>query len=82
MFCMSSQNTFGEKVRLNDKVESRVRVCENCGATDHLEMHHVRNLKDLKGKSDWEIKMISRNRKTLAVCSACHHKIHSGRKLD
>ena len=58
------------------------RVCENCGATDHLEMHHVRKLKDLKGKSDWEIKMISRNRKTLAVCSACHHKIHSGRKLD
>ena len=58
------------------------RVCENCGATDHLEMHHVRKLKDLKGKSDWEIKMISRNRKTLAVGSACHHKIHSGRKLD
>ena len=25
MFCMSSQNTFEEKVRLNDKVESRVR---------------------------------------------------------
>ena len=45
-------------------------------------LHHVRNLKDLKGKSDWEIKMISRNRKTLAVCSACHHKIHSGRKSD
>ena len=22
------------------------------------------------------------DRKTLAVCSACHHKIHSGRKLD
>ena len=27
----------------------------------------LRKLKDLKGKSDWEIKMISRNRKTLAV---------------
>ncbi|WP_417118237.1 hypothetical protein [Parabacteroides distasonis] len=26
-------------------------------------------------------KMISRKRKTLAVCSVCHHKIHSG-KLD
>jgi len=25
MFCMSSQNTFGEKIRLNDKVEGRVR---------------------------------------------------------
>ena len=57
------------------------RVYENCGATDNLEMHHVRKLKDLKGKSDWEIKMISSNRKTLAVCSVCHHKIHSG-KLD
>lgn len=59
----------------------QARVCENCGATDNLEMHHVRKLKDLKGKSDWEIKMISRNRKTLAVCSVCHHKIHVG-KLD
>ena len=59
----------------------QARVCENCGATDNLEMHHVRKLKDLKGKSDWEIKMISRNRKTLAVCSVCHHKIHAG-KLD
>ena len=57
------------------------RVCENCGATDNLEMHHVRKLKDLKGKGDWEIKMISRNRKTLAVCTVCHQKIHSG-KLD
>ena len=55
------------------------RVCELCGSTEDLEMHHVRKLKDLKGKSDWEIKMISRNRKTLAVCSKCHHKIHTGK---
>ena len=41
----------------------------------------LRKLKDLKGKSDWEIKMSSRNRKTLAVCTVCHQKIHSG-KLD
>lgn len=59
----------------------QARVCENCGATDNLEMHHVRKLKDLNGKSDWEVKMISRKRKTLAVCSICHHKIHAG-KLD
>ena len=59
----------------------QAHVCENCGATDSLEMHHVRKLKDLKGKSDWEVKMISRKRKTLAVCSICHHKIHAG-KLD
>lgn len=56
----------------------QARVCENCGATDNLEMHHVRKLKDLKGKSDWEIKMISRNRKTLAVCTVCHQKYIRG----
>jgi hypothetical protein len=44
----------------------KLQVCELCGATDKLEMHHVRKLKDLKGKSDWEKKMIARRRKTLA----------------
>ena len=38
----------------------------------------LRKLKDLKGKSDWEIKMISRNRKTLAVYKVSHYKKHSG----
>ena len=52
----------------------KLQVCELCGATDKLEMHHVRKLKDLKGKSDWEKKMIARRRKTLAVCSKCHAK--------
>lgn len=41
----------------------KLQVCELCGATDKLEMHHVRKLKDLKGKSDWEKKMIARRRK-------------------
>lgn len=56
----------------------QARVCELCGSTDELEMHHVRKLKDLKGKSDWEVKMIARKRKTLAVCIKCHHKVHAG----
>lgn len=55
--------------------------CEFCGASDKLEMHHVRKLKDLKGKKDWEKKMIARKRKTLAICLNCHDKIHAG-KLD
>jgi len=59
----------------------RAGKCEFCGATNNLEIHHVRKLKDLKGKEEWEIKMISRKRKTLAVCSSCHHKIHNG-KID
>ena len=32
----------------------KARKCEYCGATDNLEMHHVRKLKDLKGKATWE----------------------------
>lgn len=55
--------------------------CELCGANDKLEMHHIRKLKDLKGKEDWMKRMIARKRKTLAVCSKCHDKIHAG-KLD
>ncbi len=53
--------------------------CEYCGATDNLQMIHVRKLKDLKGKQEWEKLMIARKRKTLAVCENCYRKIH-GRK--
>ncbi|WP_457911917.1 HNH endonuclease, partial [Bacteroides thetaiotaomicron] len=35
----------------------------------------------LKGKSDWEKKMIARRRKTLAVCSKCHAKIDPDRRI-
>lgn len=59
---------------LMNRIESR--TCEMCGAMDvPLEMHHVRKLKDLQGKSDWEYLMIARNRKTLAVCIPCHNRI-------
>ena len=47
-------------------------VCELCGArTDDIHMHHVRKLKDLKGDTDWEKKMIEIRRKSLAVCPSC-----------
>jgi group II intron reverse transcriptase/maturase len=52
--------------------------CELCGANEKLEMHHIRKLKDLKGKEDWMKRMIARKRKTLAVCPKCHDKIHAG----
>lgn len=54
--------------------------CELCGRTDmDIEMHHIRKLKDLKGKSYWECFMIARNRKTLALCIDCHKKLHNGK---
>ena len=54
------------------------RKCELCGATDDVEMHHIRKLKDLKGKAVWQKVMIARQRKTIAVCRPCHMKIHYG----
>ena len=56
--------------------------CEWCGATNApIEIHHVRKLKDLKGKKNWEKIMIGRQIKTMAMCKQCHRKLHAG-KLD
>ena len=60
-------------------LESRLasNICELCGKTDvPLEMHHVNKLKNLKGKEFWELMMIAKRRKTIAVCEECHCKIH------
>ena len=57
-------------------------ICEYCGK-DHgsMEVHHIKKLKDLKGKKKWEKHMIARKRKTLVLCDECHDKLHAG-KLD
>jgi len=56
--------------------------CEWCG-TKHgsMEVHHIKKLKDLKGKAKWEKNMIARRRKTLVLCHECHVKLHKG-QLD
>jgi hypothetical protein len=59
-------------------------VCELCGSTDQVEVHHIRALKDLAGKRgthrpDWVKLMAARRRKTLVVCRDCHQDIHVGR---
>lgn len=54
--------------------------CEWCNEQGSpVEVHHVRKLKDLKGKSKWEIKMIARKRKTMVLCKKCHQDLHAGR---
>lgn len=56
--------------------------CEWCGKTNSsLQIHHIKKLKDLKGKKRWEKRMIERNRKTMALCKECHLDLHNG-KLD
>jgi len=54
----------------------RAGICELCGATCDVEMHQVKKLKNLKGRLLWEQVMISKRRKTLAVCPKCHDNIH------
>lgn len=56
--------------------------CEWCGIEGvPMEVHHVKKLKNLRGKAWWEQVMIARRRKTMVMCIPCHHKLHSG-KLD
>lgn len=59
-------------------------TCELCGSQEHVQVHHVRHLKDLRqpGRKDkpvWAQMMAARHRKTLVVCRACHAAIHHGR---
>lgn len=56
--------------------------CEWCGASNvPVEVHHIRKVKDLKGKKRWEKVMIARKRKTMTLCLSCHDDLHAG-KLD
>jgi group II intron reverse transcriptase/maturase len=56
----------------------KAKCCELCGAERcEVEMHQVKRLKDLRGKSPWELMMLDKRRKTLAVCHTCHEQIHS-----
>ena len=69
---------YSTKTSLMDRLAAR--KCELCGKTDcDLQMHHVRKLKDLKGKDHWERLMIMKNRKTIALCVDCHQKLHGGK---
>ena len=65
------------RTNLTDRLKAE--KCELCGATGKLIMHHVRNLKDLKGKESWEWLMSARKRKTIALCPSCHRLRHLGK---
>ena len=50
-------------------------ICELCGAkTDEIHMHHVKRLKDLTGKTEFELLMMKKRRKSLALCPDCFKK--------
>ncbi len=69
------------KTSLIDRLKAR--ACELCGATEDLQMHHIRKMSDIKdGKEPWQKQLIARQRKTMAVCLSCHRKIHNGQQID
>lgn len=58
-------------------------ICECCGSTDQVEVHHVRRITDLNVRAgqpapNWKLRMVSMRRKTLAACRECHDRIHAG----
>jgi group II intron reverse transcriptase/maturase len=71
------------------ELERRVRasICEACGSTEQLEVHHIRKLNDIKGRGGrkvpaWRKHMMAIRRKTLVLCSTCHHRLHAGQFDD
>lgn len=82
MDCDNIPNTvvFNGRTSLIERLKAE--KCELCGKENiPLQMHHIRKMKDLKGRAHWEQAMLGKRRKTLAVCEECHRKIHTG-KMD
>jgi group II intron reverse transcriptase/maturase len=54
--------------------------CEYCGTKiGPFEVHHIRKMKDVKeGQAFWQKMMSARCRKTLVLCTKCHHQLHAG----
>jgi nicotine oxidoreductase len=55
--------------------------CSLCGSDYKIELHHIREMKDIKHKTNTlDYLMAKRNRKQIPVCRDCHMKYHSGKK--
>lgn len=76
------QATYKKYAKPNSLIRKlRAKTCELCGETcNDIEIHQVKRLKELTGSSEWERVMLSRHRKTLAVCPSCHEIIHRSAK--
>jgi len=53
--------------------------CEYCGKIGgYMEVHHIRALKDVRGKKQlWQEMMSAMNRKTMVLCVSCHKELHN-----
>lgn len=52
-------------------------VCSKCGSEYRVEMHHIRQLRDIKTKKSFLDKlMIRHRRKQIPLCRKCHMEVH------
>jgi nicotine oxidoreductase len=53
--------------------------CLICGATEDIEMHHLRHLKNNKDKSTIFRRKSRIRRNSVSLCIPCHNKVHTGK---
>jgi hypothetical protein len=76
-----NERRYRTKTELGQRLQAN--ECEWCGTSQGpIEVHHVRKLKTLAGKSAWERIMMARRRKTLILCKKCHVDLHAGRLTE
>lgn len=67
--------------RANLAVRAKSLECAACGSTFGVEMHHIRALKSLRGKTDpISFAMAARRRKQIPLCRRHHMAKHSRRR--
>lgn len=55
------------------------KKCIICGCSEDIELHHLNKVSNVdKTKGDWFLRQCSLNRKTVPLCSKCHHLVHNG----
>lgn len=73
-------NSFGLTIvrGLARGVQALNAPCVICGSREDVEMHHVKKVSDIKGKSVKDKKLISFSRKQVPLCHICHLGVHKG----
>jgi group II intron reverse transcriptase/maturase len=72
---LSQIHTLFRRANLTTKIENI--SCARCGSTYRVEMHHIRQLKDLNKKLDPISRaMAARRRKQIPLCKKCHTGQH------
>ncbi len=73
---MDIPSLFSNNVSLATVLASK---CKICGSTYRVEMHHIRELKDIRFKKNTVDYIMSKaRRKQILLCRECHMKYHSG----